>query len=215
MWICPDCGEKLEDQFDSCWKCADKIAVPATRNVTTTRRRKGCLAAIIGAIVFVFFVAPLGYKLLTHSVYKSSSPAAGLGVACFLQESDSMVSVIDLYVKDYKKSRFDLVKVGTVSGLESGPYPKRAVWSRDGTIVAVKSGYVEDSQKEITWIHAYDFRLHQAYGDFSPPGTSIVIKELLSNRGGEGEVILNNEESFKLLSRSYYPWELFSLPNFP
>ena len=148
MWICPDCGEKLEDQFDSCWKCADKIAVPATRNVTTTRRRKGCLAAISGAIVFVFFVAPLGYKLLTHSVYKSSSPAAGLGVACFLQESDSMVSVIDLYVKDYKKSRFDLVKVGTVSGLESGPYPKRAVWSRDGTIVALKADTLKTAKKK-------------------------------------------------------------------
>lgn len=214
MWICPDCGEKLEDQFDSCWKCAGKIAIPSATN-TTTKRRKGCLATIFGVIVFVFFVVPLGYKFLTHSVYKSSSPAAGLGIACFFQESDAMVSVIDLYVKDYKKSRFDLVKVGTVSGLESGPYPKRAVWSRDGTIVAVKSGYVEDSQKEITWTHAYDFRVHQAYGEFSPQGTSMVIKELLNSRGGEGEVILSNEESFKSLSRPYYPWELFPLSKFP
>jgi len=215
MWICPNCGEKLEDQFDSCWKCTGIIAMPAATNTTTTKRRKGCLVAIIGLVVILFFVAPLWYKFFTHSVFKSSSPAAGIGVVCFLQESDAMVSVIELYVKDYKKSRFDLVKVGTVSGLESGPYPKRAVWSRDGTIVAVKSGDVEDSQKEITWTHAYDFRLHQAYGDFSPPETSILIKELLNNRGGEGEVVLNNEESFKLLSRPYYPWELFSLPNFP
>ena len=22
MWTCPQCGERLEDQFDSCWKCA-------------------------------------------------------------------------------------------------------------------------------------------------------------------------------------------------
>jgi hypothetical protein len=22
MWTCPKCGEKIEDQFDSCWKCA-------------------------------------------------------------------------------------------------------------------------------------------------------------------------------------------------
>ena len=22
MWICPKCEEKIEDQFDSCWKCA-------------------------------------------------------------------------------------------------------------------------------------------------------------------------------------------------
>jgi hypothetical protein len=24
MWTCPKCGEKIEDQFDSCWKCAAK-----------------------------------------------------------------------------------------------------------------------------------------------------------------------------------------------
>ena len=24
MWACPKCGEKIEDQFDSCWKCAAK-----------------------------------------------------------------------------------------------------------------------------------------------------------------------------------------------
>ena len=22
MWYCPKCGESLEDQFDTCWKCA-------------------------------------------------------------------------------------------------------------------------------------------------------------------------------------------------
>jgi hypothetical protein len=22
MWSCPKCGEKIEDQFDSCWRCA-------------------------------------------------------------------------------------------------------------------------------------------------------------------------------------------------
>ena len=24
MWKCPKCGERIEDQFDSCWKCANK-----------------------------------------------------------------------------------------------------------------------------------------------------------------------------------------------
>jgi len=23
MWECPECGEEIEDQFDSCWKCAE------------------------------------------------------------------------------------------------------------------------------------------------------------------------------------------------
>ena len=24
MWICPKCREKIEDQFDTCWRCAAK-----------------------------------------------------------------------------------------------------------------------------------------------------------------------------------------------
>jgi hypothetical protein len=209
MWICPDCGEKLEDHFDSCWKCADKIAAPAATNTTTTKRRKGCVAAIIGMIVFVFFVVPLGLKFTTHTAYKSSSPT-GLGVACFFEESDAMVSVVVLHVKDFEKSRFNLIEVGELSGFKSNIYPKRAVWSRDGTIVAVKAGYVGES-RDIEWTHAYDFRLHKAYGD----AASKVISELVASRGGEGEVILSDEESYKSLSRPYYPWELFPLSKFP
>jgi len=30
MWTCPKCGEVLEDQFDSCWKCAGKIGEGTT-----------------------------------------------------------------------------------------------------------------------------------------------------------------------------------------
>jgi hypothetical protein len=29
MWTCPKCGEALEDQFDSCWKCARNQSSPA------------------------------------------------------------------------------------------------------------------------------------------------------------------------------------------
>ena len=28
MWKCQVCGEEIEDQFDSCWKCAEKTAPP-------------------------------------------------------------------------------------------------------------------------------------------------------------------------------------------
>ena|ERR1035441_6563297 len=27
MWTCTKCGERLDDQFDSCWKCAGETAV--------------------------------------------------------------------------------------------------------------------------------------------------------------------------------------------
>lgn len=28
MWICPKCGERLDDQFESCWKCAGRALPP-------------------------------------------------------------------------------------------------------------------------------------------------------------------------------------------
>ncbi len=28
MWICPKCSENVEDQFDSCWRCAGEIPPP-------------------------------------------------------------------------------------------------------------------------------------------------------------------------------------------
>jgi hypothetical protein len=28
MWTCPKCKESIEDQFDSCWKCADAAQPP-------------------------------------------------------------------------------------------------------------------------------------------------------------------------------------------
>jgi hypothetical protein len=39
MWICQKCGESIDDQFDSCWKCATPkgvapVATPETSPVT-------------------------------------------------------------------------------------------------------------------------------------------------------------------------------------
>src|SRR5215831_68270 len=32
MWTCPKCGERIEDQFDSCWRCAGQTpGLPAAR----------------------------------------------------------------------------------------------------------------------------------------------------------------------------------------
>ena len=39
MWICSKCGEEIEDQFDSCWKCAAQ-AEPATPASGRSRRWK-------------------------------------------------------------------------------------------------------------------------------------------------------------------------------
>jgi hypothetical protein len=221
MWNCHNCGEKLEDQFDSCWNCAVKVENTSIKQRPDTRSNsKTTYLVLLGGLIFlILFVAPLAYKFFTHSVYKSASPA-GLGSACFFKESDAFVSTIDLYVKDYKKSRFDLERVGTVSGFENGPSPQKAVWSRDGAVVAVISGNVKDSQRGHFWTHAYDFVLHKKYGSDlinieSDQETPIIIKNLLDSHGGEGQAILSNTESFKSRSRPYYPWELFPTDKFP
>ena len=33
MWTCPKCGEKIEDEFTSCWKCAGNppVIAPAAK----------------------------------------------------------------------------------------------------------------------------------------------------------------------------------------
>jgi hypothetical protein len=32
MWICPKCNECIENQFDTCWKCAGQLQQAATRD---------------------------------------------------------------------------------------------------------------------------------------------------------------------------------------
>ena len=42
MWTCPKCGEKIEDQFDSCWKCAgqpDQIGLPFGSRMEDSQRQ--------------------------------------------------------------------------------------------------------------------------------------------------------------------------------
>lgn len=49
MWTCPKCGEKLEDQFDSCWKCAG-----AAQNVN--QRTPWVWRGIIVALMVLQFI---------------------------------------------------------------------------------------------------------------------------------------------------------------
>ena len=34
MWTCPKCGEQIEDQFDSCWKCAANMTAELGQTMT-------------------------------------------------------------------------------------------------------------------------------------------------------------------------------------
>lgn len=77
MWICPKCGERLEDQFKSCWKCAGRelppgealdpepVALPLSTTPTIPGRECAatlgivCGEAIMGANILRDLVAGL------------------------------------------------------------------------------------------------------------------------------------------------------------
>ncbi len=55
MWTCPKCGEKIEDQFDSCWKCAARSEQTAPAAHTPYRYGRLFLFGILFE-VFLFAV---------------------------------------------------------------------------------------------------------------------------------------------------------------
>jgi hypothetical protein len=53
MWICPKCKESIEDQFDSCWKCAGVQQQPMPINDLAWMYPVISLAALIGLGSFI------------------------------------------------------------------------------------------------------------------------------------------------------------------
>jgi len=53
MWTCSKCSEKIEDQFDSCWKCAGHPEL-----VTSSPRSKLTFSLVISVII-ASLLAPL------------------------------------------------------------------------------------------------------------------------------------------------------------
>jgi hypothetical protein len=69
MWTCPKCGEMLEDQFDSCWKCAaePEQAVSATQKLSFSFFASAALMAILAPLfadcLHSVMVVTGGYRL--------------------------------------------------------------------------------------------------------------------------------------------------------
>ena len=57
MWTCPKCGEKIEDQFDSCWKCAGRPEQKESVRATVPRIRKFFLFGILFEVVLIAVAA--------------------------------------------------------------------------------------------------------------------------------------------------------------
>jgi hypothetical protein len=45
MWTCPKCGEQIEDQFDSCWRCATPPTGAPAKTTTTAAPPPAAVAA--------------------------------------------------------------------------------------------------------------------------------------------------------------------------
>ena len=52
MWTCPKCSEEIEDQFDSCWKCAGQAEKTVrTSQVQTLNWFHYLIAAVISYLI--------------------------------------------------------------------------------------------------------------------------------------------------------------------
>lgn len=201
MWRCPECHEQLEDQFESCWKCAGNGDMDTVYRISNPagRKRQRILFLAIAIAVFPVFAAPHILNFFTHTVYKSAN--AG-GTAYFVRQSDAFTTAVDLYVRDSGCSFCTMHKVAAVLDSPIGPYPQQAIWSVDGSVVAVRAD-------NGMWKNAYDYRLHRSYGQ--EHDVSSAITALLGSRGGEGKIIFSDPNNYKSLSRPLYPWELLAL----
>jgi hypothetical protein len=54
MWTCPKCNERIEDQFDSCWKCAGEVQPKAP---TKPRARGLSTTLVVLVVVFELWLA--------------------------------------------------------------------------------------------------------------------------------------------------------------
>ncbi len=67
MWTCPKCGEQIEDQFTSCWKCA--LALGATEP-----QKKKPLERL--ELAFLLFAAMPGILMIIGGRAHNSAQAA-------------------------------------------------------------------------------------------------------------------------------------------
>jgi len=59
MWTCPKCGEQIEDQFDSCWKCA----APPKKTMILSSGSRQVMRCFLFGILFELLLISLCYLL--------------------------------------------------------------------------------------------------------------------------------------------------------
>ncbi len=81
MWSCPKCGEKIEDQFDSCWKCAAQPGQAVPEMPTNTDAKRNELPKKPPFFGVLSLVLPLLGIPFAYTVTPSSQAGWGWGGA--------------------------------------------------------------------------------------------------------------------------------------
>ena len=127
---------------------------------------------------------------------QSESPSA-LGTAIFTKEIGPQDSAVNFQVIDPKVGAAPVTVDFVGDANWKGEPPKNAVWSADGSVIAVQGA---DFQ---SWSHAYDFKKH----DFSVsalyplPHRAKTIEKLLKSRGGIGPKVTPDWTKFDQVAR--------------
>ena len=124
---------------------------------------------------------------------ESQSPTQ-IGTAIITKNIGWQDSAVIFEVRDPNKGA-EPIQVGSVGDeLWQGDLPKQAVWSRDGSVVAVQGADFKH------WSHAYDFQNSVAIQDIYPPFKGNVAA-LLKQRGGAGAKVVEDWKQFDQIAR--------------
>lgn len=127
---------------------------------------------------------------------ESVSPTA-MGKAIFTREVGPQDTAINFDVIDPKVGTKP-INIGFVGDENwKGLTPKNAVWSKDGSVIAVQGA------DYLSWSHVYDFKKHDsALSDVYPLNKrASAIEKLLKSRGGIGPKVLDDWAKFDKVAR--------------
>ena len=127
--------------------------------------------------------------------YQSQSPT-NMGAAIFTKEIGFQDTAFIFEVRDPKVGEKP-IHIGLIGDEKfQGLPPEAAVWSKDGSVIAVRASGAK------AWTHAYDFRKSHDLEDVYPASKrAVIIEKLLKSRGGNGAKVLSDWKKFDAVAQ--------------
>lgn len=157
--------------------------------------------ASFAAYKYVLPLTAVSIMDVPPSLLKSKS-SANLGTAAFLRDEAFSNYSAYFYVFDTAKSSKP-ISVGGPYASDGNVKMQNAIWSKDGSIAAVRAKVGETAGHSFSkyfgefFVDAYDFRKHKAIGvGASTRQKSQLIKGLIAQRGGQGKIALSSPNAF-------------------